>query len=189
MFDKNKRIKVINRTDGALAYEIDTLRVTRVWQKPGDFLNISVAELLELRTVPGGTKVLEECLVIKDPEALRILFPDTEIEPEYSYGIEEVEFLLQEAPLEQLLDTLDYAPKGVLDLIRLKSIEKLPSETAKVVAINEKFNIDINKINELHEEKNVQEIVEEPKRKRRAAPLTEEKPVKMPKYNVISKED
>ena len=189
MFDKNKRIKVINRTDGGLAYSIDSLRVSRYWPKPGDFLNISVAELLELRTVQGGTKILEECLLIEDPEALKILYPDTEIEPEYNYGIKEIEYLLQEASLEQLLDTLDYAPKGVLDLIRLKAVERLPNETSKIVAINEKFDIDINKIHELNNEKDIKVTEEKPKRKRRTKPLTEEKTIDIPKYNVVSKED
>ena len=192
MVDKDKRVKVINRTGGGLAYSIDALRVSRYWPKPGHHLNISIAELSELRTVPGGTKMLEECLLIEDLEALKILFPDSELEPEYNYGVEEVEFLLQEASLEQLLDALDYAPHGVLDLIKSQSVKKLPNETSKISAINEKFNIDINKMHELHLEKSIPEEKPEPKRRRRTAPIVEPKEQKetsLPKYNVVKKED
>lgn len=189
MIDKNKRVKVTNRTGGSLAYRIESLRVVRHWVKPGDHLNISIDELLELKTVNGGTEILEDCVVIEDKEALRILFPDKEIEPEYAYGLKEIEFLLYEGETAQLLDTLDYAPKGVLDLIKSKSIEKLPNEMSKINAINDKFNIDINKIHELSKEKDIHEPKEEPKRKRRAKPLIEEETPEIPKYNVISKED
>lgn len=192
MVNKEKRVKVINRTGGSLAYKIDTLRVTRYWSRPGDYLNISIAELSELRTVRGGNTILRDCVVIEDEEALSVLFPDEDLQPEYKYGIKEVEFLLYEGGTAQLLDALDFAPTGVLDLIKLKSIRKLPNETAKIEAINKKFNIDINKVHELNEEKLIPKEEIKPEQRRRTAPVIEtEEPKKessLPKYKVI-KED
>ena len=193
MENKDRRVKVVNRTGGSLAYKIDTLRVTRHWRRPGDYLNISISELSELRTVPGGNYILEECLIIEDKEALNVLFPDMELEPEYNYGLKEIEVLLYEADTEQLLDALDFAPKGVLDLIKAKSAEKLPNTTAKIEAINKKFKIDLNKINELYQEKEILEEKPEPARRRRTAPIVETEEPKqessLPKYNVVKKED
>lgn len=191
MTNKNRRIKVVNRSKGSLAYYIDTLRITRHWTSPGDYLNISISELLELKTAPGGMAILEDCLLIEDQEALKVLFPDIELEPEYNYGIEEVETLLYEADIEQLLDALDFAPKGVLDLIRLKSTEELPNTTAKIEAINERFKIDLNKMHEIHQEKGVTQEKEEPKRRRRTKPVTEkaEENTSLPKYNIVEKEE
>ena len=192
MENKDRRVKVVNRTGGSLAYKIDTLRVTRHWPRPGDYLNISISELSELKTVPGGNYILKECLIIEDKEALNILFPDTELEPEYNYGLKEVEALLYEADLAQLLDALDFAPKGVLELIKTKATEKLPNETAKIEAINKKFKIDLNKVNELHQEKEIKEQAPKQTRRRRTAPIIETKELKqessLPKYKVV-KED
>lgn len=192
MVNKEKRVKVVNRASGSLAYKIDTLRVTRHWRKPGDYLNISIAELLELKTVKGGQSLLENYVIIEDKEALSVLFPDQELEPEYNYGLKEIEALLYEADTEQLLDALDFAPKGVLDLIKAKSAEKLPNATAKIEAINKKFKIDLNKINELYQEKEILEEKPEPTRRRRTAPIIETEEPKqessLPKYKVV-KED
>lgn len=192
MVNKEKRVKVVNRASGSLAYKIDTLRVTRHWRKPGDYLNISIAELLELKTVKGGQSLLENYVIIEDKEALSVLFPDQELEPEYNYGLKEIEALLYEADTEQLLDALDFAPKGVLDLIKAKSAEKLPNTTAKIEAINKKFKIDLNKINELYQEKEILEEKPEPTRRRRTAPIIETEEPKqessLPKYKVV-KED
>lgn len=192
MVNKEKRVKVFNRASGSLAYKIDTLRVTRHWRKPGDYLNISIAELLELKTVRGGQSLLENYVIIEDKEALSVLFPDQELEPEYNYGLKEIEALLYEADTEQLLDALDFAPKGVLDLIKAKSAEKLPNTTAKIEAINKKFKIDLNKINELYQEKEILEEKPEPTRRRRTAPIIETEEPKqessLPKYKVV-KED
>lgn len=192
MVNKEKRVKVVNRTSGSLAYKIDTLRVTRHWRKPGDYLNISIAELLELKTVRGGQSLLENYVIIEDKEALSVLFPDQELEPEYNYGLKEIEALLYEADTEQLLDALDFAPKGVLDLIKAKSAEKLPNTTAKIEAINKKFNIDLNKVNELYQEKEILEEKPEPIRRRRTTPIIETGEPKqessLPKYKVV-KED
>jgi len=193
MGNKDRRVKVVNRTGGSLAYKIDTLRVTRHWPKPGDYLNISISELSELKTVPGGNYILKECVIIEDKEALNILFPDTELEPEYNYGLKEVETLLYEADLDQLLDALDFAPKGVLDLIKTKAAEKLPNETAKIEAINKKFKIDLVKINELYQEKEIKEQAPKQTRKRRTAPIIETKELKqessLPKYKVVKEDE
>ena len=193
MVNKEKRVKVVNRASGSLAYKIDTLRVARHWRKPGDYLNISIAELLELKTVKGGQSLLENYVIIEDEEALSVLFPDQELEPEYKYGVKEIEVLLYEADTEQLLDALDFAPKGVLDLIKSKSAEKLPNTTAKIEAINKKFKIDLNKVNEFYQEKEIKEESPEPTRRRRTAPIVEteglKKETSLPKYNVVKKED
>lgn len=186
--DLNRKIKVINRTSGSLAYNIESLRVVRYWKKPGDYLNIAINELLELKTAAGGPTVLEDLVKIEDKEALSVLFPENDIEPEYHYGEAEIDTLLYEAPIEQLLDALDYAPQGVLEIIKTRAINKLPNTTEKIEAIDKKFNTSIHKIHILQIDQEAQEE-EAPKRQRRTKPLIEEKTPEVPKYNVISKED
>ena len=191
--DKNKRVQVINRSGGALGYHVPTLGVYRRWAKPGDHLNISIHELLELKTVPGGLTILRNHLLIEDEQVLKILFLDETMEPEYKDGLKEVDFLLYEGKVEHLLDALDFAPTGVLDLIKDKSVSKIPNTTAKVDAINKKFNIDLNKMHELHLNKDMAVEEPEPTRRRRTAPIVETEELKketsLPKYNILKKED
>lgn len=190
---KNKRkVEVFNRSGGSYAYKIDSIGVTRYWKRPGDHLNIEIGELIELKTVPGGRKSLKEYLLIKDKEALKIIFEGEELEPEYQYGIEEVDFLLYEGESEQLLDALDYAPKGVLDLIKKNSVQKLPNTTAKIEAINKKFKTDINKAYDLNKDRDVveEEEIEKPRRRSKPVVVESEKEVKpKERYKVVSREE
>ena len=192
MTDLTKKIKVYNRTSGGLGYTIDALRITRSWDKQGDYLNIGIDELLELKTVPGGMELLEKFMLIEDEEALKLIFDDRELEPEYKYGVAEVDFLLYESTLEQFLDALDYAPQGVLDLILAGAKNKLPNTTAKISAMNDKYKININKMYELNQDTEVAEEGEAANTsKRRSAPIVknvEKLTPSVPKYDVVSRD-
>lgn len=189
MTNLEKKVKVYNRTDGALSYGIKALRVSRLWRKPGDYLNIAISELLELKTNPGGMYIINNCIMIDDDEALKLVFDDREIQPEYKYGLKEVDYLLYEASLEQFLDALDYSPKGVLDLILAKAKIKLPNTTAKISAINDKFGININKVFELTKD-NADDVEDlgENKPSRRTAPIQIETKTKAPEYKIVKKD-
>lgn len=181
---KNKRIQVFNRTNGSIGYRIPSTGQVRTWKRPGDYLNISVGELLELKTAPGGRGMLEKNLLIKDEEALQVIFPDGDLEPEYHYTQDEINTLLYEATNEQLLDALDYAPKGVLELIKMTAVNKLPNATDKIESINERFNIDLVQMHEISKEKGEIKVENNTRpRKRRTKPLIGES-----KYKVISRE-
>lgn len=171
--DKNRKVVVKNRTKGMVGYKIDTLRVYRHWDKTGDILYISIDELIELSTLPGGLKLLEKYLLIEDEEAVSIVF-GREMEPEYNYTEKEIDFLLYKAEDNQLFDCLDYAPEGVLRIIRSKSVDKIPNTTAKVEAINKRLNINLSMIR-INAEDAASELVEEVETKRRSAPVVIEK--------------
>lgn len=186
MTNLERKVKVTSRTIGSLSYQIDPSKPMRTWNKAGDYLNITIAELLELRTIGGGEYTLREYLLIEDEEALKLVFDEQDVEPEYKYGIAEVDFLLYESELEQFLDALDYAPKGVLDLILVKAKEKLPNTTAKISAINDKFSVDINKsFDLLKKDGSEEEEKESATPARRAAPIKTETKAKAPQYKVV----
>ena len=192
MTNLTRKIKVYNRTSGGLGYEIEALRITRSWAKQGDYLNIGIDELLELKTIQGGMELLEKYILIEDEEALKLIFDDREVEPEYKYGVAEVDFLLYKATLEQFLDALDYAPQGVLELLLAGAKDKLPNTTAKISAMNEKYKININTMHELNKDTEVAEDKETaPVSKRRSAPIVkdvEKLNIEAPKYNVVKKD-
>lgn len=180
----NTKVKVRNRNRGSVSYKIDTLRVTRRWAHNGELM-IPINELIELRTIPGGETLLREYLIIMDDEAVKIVFDEEEMAPEYHYTEKEVDFLLYEGKLEQLLDALDYAPQGVLNLIKKKAIEKKPDTTAKVDALNEKFKFNLNTVIANAGADDSQDV-EIDKTQRRSAPL-EVKPAAS-KYKVKTEE-
>ena len=164
------KIPVRNRTQGSVSYKLDSRLTARSWQKEGTVLYPTLEELKEVMMIPGGAYLLKNCLVIEDPEA-RLEVLGAEPEPEYLYGEKEIKTLLYEAEDEALLDCLDYAPQGVLELVRQYAIEKLPNSMAKIQAINEKFNINLTHMADLV--KDLEGEPAEPVRelKRRTTPL------------------
>ena len=141
--DLTRKVAVVSRSKGSVSYSIPTLRVARTWLKAGDSLDIPIDELLELRVIAGGAKLMDKYLIITDEEAYSIVYNEEEMIPEYQYGIDEVKYLLYEGTVEQLMDAIDYAPQGVLDLIKQLAVKKMPDKTDKIDVINKKFNINL----------------------------------------------
>ena len=189
--DLTTKVEVKNRGLGSTAYKIDSLRVSRYWSKEGDIINIPINELIELTTIPGGKALMDNFLLIEDKDALETIYGTKEMIPEYNYSQEEIDYLLYKGTNEQLLDALDYAPLGVLDLIKSTAIKNIPDTTAKVEAINNKFGITLSTIAKNYQvEDGVAE--EEITSERRSAPVsikTEEKPKPKveSKYKVTSR--
>ena len=165
-----KKVPVRSRTQGSVSYKLESRLAARSWQKAGTVLYPTVEELKEVMMIPGGAYLLKNCLVIEDPEA-RIEVLGAEPEPEYLYGEKEIKTLLYEADDAALLDCLDYAPAGVLELVRQYAIEKLPNTMVKIQAINDKFKINLAHMADLV--KDIDGEVVEPVHevKRRTTPL------------------
>jgi hypothetical protein len=184
-FDKARKVSVSSRNAGSLAYTIPSLRVRREWSKSGEENFISIDELIELTTIPGGRKLLEEYLLINDDEAIEAVLGH-EVQPEYKYTEKEIEFLLYGGTDEQFADCLDYAPAGVLELLKNMAVVKMPNTTFKVTAINDKFKINLSTLNKNYE---ADEIFEEATslNGRRTAPVVVTAPPKTesaPKYKI-----
>lgn len=182
--DGNRKVPVRSRTEGSVCYKLDSLRVARSWPKTGSVLQISIDELKELMVYPGGEYILRNLVIIED-EAARIEILGAEVQPEYNYTEDEIKYLLYEAEDNALLDCLDYAPIGVLELIKEFSLEKMPNTTAKIKAINQKLNINLNKIIEMMRDDDGDTVKQPITNGRRTAPVV--LPEKKEKYKVVSK--
>lgn len=178
MIEKNKELEVTNRSNVKVVYSVPNLHVQREFA-PGQTLTITYDELANLSYQPGGKVLMANYLLIKDPED-RDYKNDT-AEPEYYYTDEEVIKLLTEGSLDEFLDALDFAPIGVIDLIKKYSLELPLNDVAKREALlkKEKFNVTamLENSKELDEkESEVQtkgrrvkkDVEEAPKPKRRA---------------------
>lgn len=141
--DKNKLIKVTNRFSGIVGYDVQDMPIPHRNFQPGETKEITFEELEKVAASTAGRKVLADYLIIKDYEAAKELLPD--IEPEYYYTEQDVKRLL-ETPnnYDAFLDCLDFAPDGVIDLIKKNAVDLEIPDLVKRRYIQEKtgFNVD-----------------------------------------------
>ena len=175
MIEKNREIRVTNRGRGVVGYRIEELNNVRRQFQHGETKNITFDELQHLSWIPGGLALLQNELVIHDEEVVEELLHG--VQPEYYYGEKEVRYLLTAAPLEQLLDCLDFAPEGVLTLIKSMAVSLPCNDVAKREAIYNKLGFSVTNAIAL-----VKAASEEPEEKpstgRRTAPVKEEETAK-----------
>ena len=181
-------VTVTNRNNGTTGYTLQN-GVRRQFQI-GQSRKIDIEELRELSSIPGGEYILQNYLIVNDRTALDYLHLDPE--PEYFYTEKEIKDLLLNGSLDQMEDCLNFAPQGVIDLIKSMAIDlKLP-DIRKRELIQQKtgFSItnalNVNAILETEDEKKEDKI----KIERKAKPITETTGVVRkatpPKYNVVS---
>lgn len=139
---EQKIISVTNRNAGWTGYVIPDTGVTRNFS-PRETKKIPLEELQQLQYVPGGENILRECFVINDTDALSALNMEN-MEPEYFYTETEVRQLLESGTLDQLEDCLNFAPEGVIDLIKLIAVETELPDTRKRKLISEKTGLNID---------------------------------------------
>lgn len=139
--DNNKVFNVKNRSAGVVGYNIPEEKIRREFA-PGETKKISWYELDKLSYQPGGTRILEEFLQVYNEEAIQELNLHTE--PEYFMGETDVIRLIREGSLDEWLDALDFAPTGVLDLIKQMSVTMPLNDYNKRIALKQKLGFDID---------------------------------------------
>ena len=142
MIENNQRIKVTNRYSGTVGYTIPDLDNLHRNYQAGETKEVTFEELYKLANVPGGEYILKNYLVVKDYEALKEILPS--VEPEYFYTKEDVKNLMETGSLDAFLDCLDFAPDGIIDIIKELAVDLPLNDISKRNAIREKtgFNVD-----------------------------------------------
>lgn len=187
-------VKVLNRFLGTTTYVIPELHIRRTFQR-GAEQDVPIKELKYLKYQSGGEEMLQNVLMIRDQKVLDEILG--EVEPEYHYTEKDVEVLLTEGSLAQLQDALDFAPLGVIELIKDKAVSLNINDMAKREAIQKKTDFDVTKaIKNIELEKAAEaedDSAEEVKTGRRTAPLKATEPEKperrvaVPKYKILDK--
>lgn len=151
----NETVKVLNRFLGQTTYVIPELHIRRTFQR-GAEQEVPFKELQYLKYQAGGDEMLRNILMIEDEEALEKLVG--EVEPEYHYTESDVENLLLNGSLAQLEDALDFAPLGVIELIKEKAVSLKISDINKRDAIAKKTEFNVtNAINNIELEKKAEQ--------------------------------
>lgn len=139
--EENKKYKVTNRSIGLVCYKIPDLNIARRIH-PNESIIVTREELEKLAFRPGGKTLIYNYLFIQDAEAIKSL--GMKVENEYFLSVEEVIELLKNGSIEQFKDTLDYAPKGILDIIKDQAVKLPLNDYAKREAIRAKTGFDVS---------------------------------------------
>ena len=142
MLRDNTMCLVKNRSSGRVVYQIPDMNITRHFA-PGEVQKINYSELVRLTYQPGGKNLISNFLQVQTEEALSGL--QVNVQPEYFMSEQQIKDLILTGSLEAFLDCLDYAPTGVLDLLKDYAVSLPLSDFKKREAMKEKLGFDVDK--------------------------------------------
>lgn len=178
---------VKNRSAGVATYKIPELGVRRSFQA-GEIKKISAEELEKLTYRPGGMALLSNFLQIMEPEAIAKVGLNPQ--PEYYMSEQDIVKLMKTGSLDEFLDCLDFAPPGVIDLIKKLSVSLPLNDIQKRQALKKKTGFDCDaalkhemESKENDEENTILKTSNERRVKKEESPSGRRT---TPKYNVVS---
>lgn len=190
MITENTMYNVKNRSSSIVVYKIPETNLRREFA-PGETKRIPFGELEKLTYQSGGRELLENFLQILEEEATTDL--NVRREPEYNMSETQIKELLLTGSLDAFLDALDFAPIGVIDLIKTLSVSLPLTDLNKRRALKEKTGFDVDSaLRHVEEEK----IAEKPSNtldtssaapQRRVQPEANQQPARRstPQYKIV----
>lgn len=146
MLHDTDKIRVENRDNTLVGYTVPETKIIRRFNAY-ETKDILMSELRQIIQDKGCRNVVKNHLIIHNQEAVKELLPDAE--PEYFYNTKDVDFLLTQGSLDQLLDALDFAPEGVIALIKDEAVKTNLNDMSKREAILDKTGFDVTKAIEI----------------------------------------
>lgn len=171
MIENSTLIKVKNRDNGTVGYTIPDLGNLHRNFMPGEEKEVTMDELRKLSWLPGGNELIENYLIIENQAALQELVPH--VEPEYYYTEQDIKNILLAGSLDQLKDCLDFAPLGVIELVKSLAVELKINDLAKRQYILEKTGFNVTNAIIVNEETNKNDTSSSEESHRRAAPINQ----------------
>lgn len=175
-----EKLKVKNRSKSNVIYKIPELgdkRDIRRQFAPYEVKEIAREEIEALACQAGGQELINQYLQILDEEYVN---KNMDVEPEYFMSQEDVKELMLYGDINSFEDCLQYAPAGVIEMIKDLAISLPCNDVAKREAILKATNFDVTAaLNMLKAEKEAekQEGTEEKEAPKRKAAT--------PKYNIV----
>lgn len=139
--DDNTIYNVKNRSASKVFYKIPEIGVRREFM-PGEVKKITYDELQKLSYQAGGRELMSDFLQIQSSEMLNEL--NMRVEPEYNMSEEQIIELIRTGSLDAFLDCLDFAPIGVIDLLKRFAVSVPLSDYDKRQALKEKTGFDVD---------------------------------------------
>lgn len=184
--DSNTTYLVTNRSASTVVYSIPEDGIRRSFA-PGETKKIRHGELEKLSYREGGKVIMAEYLLIRNEEAIADLGVPTE--PEYFMTEEQVIDLMKNGSMDAWLDCLDFAPQGILEMIKSLSVSVPLGDYNKRRALQEKTGFDVDAaIKHMEEEREEKELPTAPAQRRvKPADVAQTGRRTTAKYNVVSK--
>lgn len=182
--DSNTILKINNRSASLVCYTIPEDGIRREFM-PGETKKIPYSELEKLSYQSGGRTLMENFLQIVNVEATSDLGVHTE--PEYYMDEAGVIKLLKEGTLDEFLDCLDFAPIGIIDLVKNYSVSLPLTDYNKRKALKDKTGFDVDKAISMVEAEKADDAPTEEQKAPERRVKTETAPAgrrTTPKYNV-----
>ena len=191
MSNKTDKVCLVNnRSAGVVVYRIPDGNVRRYFQ-PGETKKIPASELEKLTFQNGGRELIANYLQVIDEQVVADL--NIPAEPEYWMNDAQVKDLLLTGSLDAFLDALDFAPEGVIDLIKKYAVSLPLNDMAKREALKKKTGFDTTAaVQHIREEKETDEIAQAEAPKRRVQPKEEaSEPARRSttNYKVVAKQE
>ena len=142
MINEATKYNVKNRSSSVVVYRIPETNLRREFA-PGEVKAIPFGELEKLTFQEGGRELLENFLQIIDEAVTTNLNVNREVE--YNMSEADVKNLLVSGSLDAFLDALDFAPIGVIDLIKSMAVALPLTDISKRKALKEKTGFDVDK--------------------------------------------
>ena len=152
----DRMLNVKNRSASMVVYRIPEDGIRREFA-PGESKKISYKELEKLSYQSGGRALMTNFLQITDEKVTEDLNIHTE--NEYYMSEEQIVELLQTGDINAFLDCLDYAPVGVIDLIKKYSVSLPLNDVEKRQALKQKTGFDVARaLEHIREEQTESEV-------------------------------
>ena len=192
MVDDKTIVKVTNRSMWRVGYQIpDMGNLIRSFM-PGETKQISAEEIRKLNWTPGGTVLLQDDLVLDNAELIEEILGT--VEPEYNYNEAKIKEILLNGSMDEFMDTLDFAPDGVIDMMKDLSISLEIPDISKRDALSDKTGvnitnaIEINHLSKDEEETDASEVKQRRVNNTTTAQTTSGRRITAQgKYNIVSK--
>ena len=141
MATNNKMYNVKNRSASMVVYRIPEDGIRREFA-PGESKKIGYSELEKLSYQSGGRALMANFLQIEDESVTDNLNIRTEVE--YYMSEDQIVDLIKSGSLDAFLDCLDYAPVGVIDLLKKYAVSIPMNDIQKRKALKEKTGFDVD---------------------------------------------
>ena len=164
MLDKNTLVKVTNRYDGRVGYTIPDLGNLHRSFIPGETKEVTMEELRKLSYLTGGQEMIADYFVLDNQDAINELL-NNGVEPEYYYTESDVKNLLLTGSLDELKDCLDFAPEGVVEIVKKLAVDLKLNDIAKRKAIKDATGFNVDMAIYVNEETSEEKVVEKKERR------------------------
>ena len=187
MESPNNYCNVKNRSASVVVYNIPEDGIRRSFA-PGEVKKISYQELEKLTYQRGGMNILTKFLQIQSNDVLNNF--NMRVEPEYHMNEQDIAKLMAYGSLNEFLDMLDFAPDGVIDIVKKMAISMPLVDLNKREALKAKTGLDVEAaLKNIRAEKEEEKpsIDDSKPAERRVKKDTEARRTATPNYNVVSK--